>query len=85
MNRVCDAGGICQHSPQCEHFCHFTEAGLEPVYIKNAMIHFSDEPTPVSDTWHRIGAFMLWSIFVVLAVICLALFFTGLYIWRLLI
>ena len=40
---------------------------------------------PVPDTWHRIGAFMLWSIFTVLAVICLGLFFTGLWVWSLLI
>ena len=40
---------------------------------------------PVPDTWHRIGAFMLWSIFTVLAVICLGLFFTGVWIWSLLI
>jgi len=40
---------------------------------------------PVPETWHRIGAFMLWSIFTVLAVICLGLFFTGLWVWSLLI
>jgi hypothetical protein len=40
---------------------------------------------PVPETWHRIGAFMLWSIFTVLAVICLGLFLTGVWIWSLLI
>jgi len=40
---------------------------------------------PVPDTWHRIGAFMLWSIFTVLAAICLGLFLTGAWIWSLLI
>jgi hypothetical protein len=40
---------------------------------------------PVPETWHRIGAFMLWSIFTVLAVICLGLFLTGAWIWSLLI
>jgi len=40
---------------------------------------------PVPETWHRIGALMLWSIFTVLAVICLGLFFTGVWIWSLLI
>ena len=40
---------------------------------------------PVPETWHRIGAFMLWSIFTVLAVICLGLFFTGVWICSLLI
>lgn len=44
-----------------------------------------DDIDPVPDTWHRIGAFMLWSIFTVLLTICLALFFTGIWIWSLLI
>jgi hypothetical protein len=44
-----------------------------------------DDIEPVPDTWHKIGAFMLWSIFVVLLVICLALFFTGIWVWSLLI
>ncbi len=44
-----------------------------------------DDIDPVPETWHRIGAFMLWSIFTVLAVICLGLFFTGVWIWSLLI
>ena len=44
-----------------------------------------DDIDPVPETWHRIGAFMLWSIFTVLAVICLGPFFTGVWIWSLLI
>jgi len=44
-----------------------------------------DDIDPVPETWHRIGALMLWSIFTVLAVICLGLFFTGVWIWSLLI
>ena len=85
MNRVCDAGGICGHTPQCDHFCHFTNAGLEPVYIKDAMIHFSDEPTPVSDTWQTIGSILFGFACVVLFVFFAAMFFTGFYIWSLLI
>ena len=44
-----------------------------------------DDIEPVPDQWHKIGAVMLWSIFTVLAVICLGLFFTGVWIWSLLI
>ena len=40
---------------------------------------------PVPDTWHTIGAWMLGAIMTVLLVICLALFFTGLWVWSLLI
>jgi len=44
-----------------------------------------DDIDPVPDTWHRIGAFMLWSIFAALAVVVLLIFFTGIWIWSLLI
>ena len=44
-----------------------------------------DDIEPVSDQWNKIGAVMLWCIFVVLAVICLSLFFTGVWVWSLLI
>ena len=44
-----------------------------------------DDIDPVPETWHRIGAFMLWSIFTVLAVVVLLMFFTGVWIWSLLI
>ena len=44
-----------------------------------------DDIDPVPETWHRIGAFMLWSIFTVLAVVVLMIFFTGLWVWSLLI
>jgi len=46
-------------------------------------VHADIEPVP--DTWHKIGAWFLLFIFAVLAVICLLLFFTGLYMWSLLI
>ncbi len=80
MNRVCDAGGICPHTPQCDHFCQSNETRkVKPYPI------VPDDIEPVSDQWHKIGAFMLWCIFVVLLTICLALFFTGIWIWSLLI
>ena len=40
---------------------------------------------PVPDTWHKIGAFMLAAIFAVLMVFFALIFFTGLWIWSLLI
>ena len=86
MMRTCDAGGICQHSPQCEHFCHFTNADNEPETRKVKPYPIvPDDIETVPDTWHKIGAFMLWCIFAVLLTICLALFFTGVWIWSLLI
>jgi hypothetical protein len=82
---MCDAGGICGHTPQCQHFCHFTDAGLEPVYVKDAMIHFSDEPTPVSDTWQVIGSILFGFLLFGVAVFAALMFVTGFYIWSLLI
>jgi hypothetical protein len=87
INRMCDAGGICGHTPQCDHFCHFTDAGLEPEVVRKVKPYpaIPDDIEPMSDQWHKIGAWMLWCIFAVLLVICTALFFTGIWIWSLLI
>ena len=86
MNRICDTGGICAHIPQCDHFCHFTNAANEPETRKVKPYPIvPDDITPVPDQWHKIGAFMLWCIFAVLLTICLALFFTGIWIWSFLI
>jgi hypothetical protein len=67
----------------CDGPCH---QGLDcPVRKVKAYPAVPADIDPVPETWHRIGAFMLWSIFTVLAVICLGLFFTGVWIWSLLI
>ena len=82
----CDTGGICPHTPQCGHFCHFTNAENEPETRKiKPYPAIPEDIPPVSDQWHKIGAFMLWCIFAVLLTICLALFFTGIWVWSLLI
>ena len=87
MKTVCDTGlALCPHKPQCDHLCHFTDAGLDTETRKIAPYPIVPaDIDPVPETWHRVGAFMLWSIFTVLAVICLGLFFTGAWIWSLLI
>ena len=86
MNRMCDTGhGICPHMPQCDHYCQFTSAELAPVLIKDAMIHFSDEPTPVSDTWQVIGSILFGFLLFGVAVFAALMFATGFYIWSLLI
>ena len=40
---------------------------------------------PVPETWQVIGSVMVGAVLVVLMVICLGLFFTGLWVWSLLI
>ncbi len=82
----CDTGAICSHTPQCDHFCHFTLERTEPTMRRIAPYPIvPDDIEPVSDTWHKIGAFMLASIFAVLMVFFALIFFTGLWIWSLLI
>jgi len=44
-----------------------------------------DDIEPVPEVWHRVGAIMLTGIFGALAVICILLFFTGVWLWSLLI
>lgn len=44
-----------------------------------------DDVEPVSDIWQVIGSVMVGFVLVVLFAICLALFFTGLWVWSLLI
>ena len=87
MTRMCDTGyRECPRQPECGMDCHFTTAELEPETRK--VKPYPAAPAdidPVPETWHRIGVFVLWSIFTVLAVICLGLFFTGLWVWSLLI
>jgi hypothetical protein len=86
MIRMCDTGGICPHNPQCEHLCHFTNAGLETETRKvKAYPAVPDDIEPVSDTWQVIGSVVVGFVLVALVVVCLLLFFTGLWIWSLLI
>jgi len=86
MTRVCDAGGICQHTPQCDHFCHFTNAENEPETRKiKAYPAVPDDIEPMPEMWHKIGAFMLGSILAMIVVFFALMFFTGFYIWSLLI
>ena len=86
MNRVCDAGGICPHKPQCQHFCHFTNAENEAETRKvKAYPAVPDDIEPMPEMWHKIGAFMLGSILAMIVVFFALMFFTGAYIWSLLI
>jgi hypothetical protein len=44
-----------------------------------------DDIEPVPEVWHRVGTMMLTAIFGALAVVCILLFFTGVWVWSLLI
>jgi hypothetical protein len=86
MNRTCDAGGICGHTPQCEHFCHFTNAENEPETRKVKPYPIvPDDIEPVPQGWQIVGSVLVGFVLVALVVIAALFFFTGLYIWSLLI
>ena len=89
MKTVCDTGStLCPHKPQCAHLCHFTDAGLEPEQETRKVKPYPAVPAdidPVPETWQMIGSVMVGAALVVLMVICLGLFFTGLRVWSLLI
>lgn len=86
MSRECDAGAFCLQRPQCEYRCHLTDAVLEPETRKvKAYPAVPADIEPVPETWQVVGAWMLGGIMAVLAVIILGMFFTGLWVWSLLI
>ena len=84
MTRHCDTGRIeCPHLPQCIWDCKYDTAVIERRKIKAYPV-VPEDIEPVPDTWHTVGTFMLSGIMAMLAVICLALFFTGVWVWSLL-
>jgi len=86
MNRVCDAGAFCLQKPQCEYRCHFTDAEIEPETRKiKPWPVIPPDIEPVSDTWQVIGSVMVGAVLAVLVVFFTLMFFTGFYIWSLLI
>ena len=88
MKTVCDTGStLCPHKPQCAHLCHFTDAGLEEMETRKVKPYpiVPDDIPPVPEAWQMIGSVMVGAVLVVLMVIGLAVFFTGLWVWSLLI
>lgn len=85
MNRrYCDTGRIeCPHLPECTWDCAYDTAQVRKIKPYPAVV--PDDIEPVSDGWHTVGSAMLTCIFAALGLICLGLFFTGVWIWSLLI
>jgi len=99
MDKGCDTGrAVCPHKPKCMWNCHFT-AGLkgEPRFENTVITQpeltrkiapwpvIPDDIEPVPQSWQVIGSVLVGAALVVLMVICLGLFFTGLWVWSLLI
>jgi len=87
MTRMCDTGyRECPRQPTCGTDCHFTTAGLEPETRKvKPYPAVPEDIEPVPETWQVIGSVVVGFVLVALMVVCLLLFFTGIWIWSLLI
>jgi hypothetical protein len=83
--RYCDTGRTeCPHLPECIWECHYDNAVVERRKVKAYPI-VPEDIEPVSDTWHTVGTVMLTAIMGALAAICILIFFTGFWVWSLLI
>ena len=88
MKTVCDTGStLCPHKPQCAHLCHFTDAGLEEMETRKVK-PYPEVPADIEhvpEEWHTMGSILLGVAMAVLVVLFALFFFTGMYIWSLLI
>jgi len=87
MTRMCDTGyRECPRQPTCGMDCYFTTAGLEPENRKvKPYPAVPEDIEPVPETWQVIGSVVVGFVLVALVVIAASFFFTGFYIWSLLI
>ena len=74
---------VCPHLPQCVWECRHDAMKATRKVKPYPIVPVDIEPMP--DTWHKVGTAMLTAIFGALAVICILLFFTGAWVWSLLI
>ena len=81
--RYCDTGRTeCPHLPECVWECHYDTATVRKIK-PYPTIPADIEPVP--EVWHTVGTVMLTAIFAALAAICVLMFFTGFWVWSLLI
>jgi len=85
--RHCDTGRTeCPHIPECKWECHYDNAELEPTMRKiKPYPEIPADIDPVSDQWRTVGRLMIGAVMAVLMVFFAMAFFTGLWIWSLLI
>ena len=85
--RHCATGRVeCPHVPECIWDCAYESGVVTPMVrkVKPYPATVPDDIEPVPEVWHRVGTMMLSAIFMVLAVFCILLFFTGAWVWSLL-
>ena len=83
--RYCDTGRVeCPHLPECIWDCKYDTAVMERRKVKPYPA-IPPDIEPVPEKWHTVGTVMLTVIMGALAVVCILMFFTGFWIWSLLI
>ena len=81
--RFCESGRIdCPHLPECGHDCHYDTATVRKLKPYPAV---PPDIEPVPEVWQTVGTAMLTGIMGALAAICILIFFTGFWVWSLLI
>ena len=81
--RYCDTGRIdCPHLPECIWDCKYDTATVRKIKPYPAV---PEDIKPVPEAWQIIGSVLVGFGIVALAVVCILLFFTGVWIWSLLI
>ena len=84
--RYCDTGRVdCPHLPECIWDCKYDTATAEVVRKIKPDPAIPPDIEPVPEKWHTVGTVMLTAIMVALAVVCILIFFTGVWVWSLLI
>lgn len=83
--RYCATGRVeCPHLPQCVWECqHGT-----PIQDRRKVKPYPavpDDIDPLPEQWHTMGKFVIGAIMAALATICILIFFTGVWLWSLLI
>lgn len=86
--RHCDTGRVdCPHLPECVWECAYDNGVIVPMVrkVKPYPAIVPDDIEPVPEVWQTVGTLMLTAIMGALAVVCILMFFTGFWIWSLLI
>ena len=81
--RYCDTGRIeCPHLPECVWDCAYDTAQVRKIKPYPAVV--PDDIAPVPEAWQTVGTVMITAIMGALAVVCILIFFTGFWVWSLL-
>jgi hypothetical protein len=83
--RHCDTGRMdCPHLPECVWDCKYDTAVMDRRKVKPYPAVVPDDIEAVPEVWQTVGTAMLTAIMAALAAVCILIFFTGAWVWSLL-